>query len=168
MAFDPWSYDSDKDCYISVAEATVALHDYSYLGTITEAQWLQVFNLWQNGTKNPACGVTTGWVEIGSLEFTLTPPVLGGWVEIGSIEFTLTPPVTGGWEEIGEMEFELIPEGFIPTCSVDADCPEGYVCKDGKCVKKEAVFPWKWLAIAGAAIAGVILLIPRPKKAKER
>ena len=28
--------------------------------------------------------------------------------------------------------------------------------------------PWKWLAIAGAAIAGVILLIPKPKKAVKK
>jgi len=63
------------------------------------------------------------------------------------------------------------PEGYVcenglcvpaEACTVDADCPEGYVCKAGKCVKKEA-FPWQWLAIGGAAIAGGILILTGKK-----
>jgi len=191
MAFDPWIYDTNKDCYIDVGEATVALHDYTVLGTITESQWLQVLNLWQNSTKNPACEVTTGWQLLKSIDITLKPPAeVGGWNLLATIDVTLKPPVeVGGWNLLETIDVTLTPTGFVPECSTnadcpsnkpycvggvcvqcrnDADCPEGYECKSGVCVKKGAAFPWQWLAIVGAAIAGVLLLIPKPKKAKEK
>ena len=121
MAFDPWSYNKNKDCYIDVNEA-----------------------------KNPACGVeVAGWKLLDTVTVTLAP--LGGEV--------------AGWKLLDTMRVTLAPPEI--SCSVDADCPEGYVCRDGKCVKKTA-FPWQWLAIGGAFITGVILLIPRPKKAVKK
>jgi len=51
--------------------------------------------------------------------------------------------------------------GYI-VCTIDADCPEGYVCKDGKCVKK--AFPWEWLAIGGAVVAGSIMILTGMRK----
>jgi len=54
--FDPWVYDTDGDCYISASEALAAVHDWQWMGTITEAQANQVVALWQSGTRNPACG----------------------------------------------------------------------------------------------------------------
>ena len=121
MAFDPWSYNKNKDCYIDVNEA-----------------------------KNPACGVeVAGWKLLDTVTVTLAP--LGGEV--------------AGWKLLDTMRVTLAPPEI--SCSVDADCSEGYVCRDGKCVKKTA-FPWQWLAIAGAAIAGVILLIRKPKKAVKK
>ena len=121
MAFDPWSYNKNKDCYIDVNEA-----------------------------KNPACGVeVAGWKLLDTVTVTLAPlrGEVAGWKLLDTMRVTLAPP------EI--------------SCSVDADCSEGYVCRDGKCVKKTA-FPWQWLAIGGAFITGVILLIPRPKKAVKK
>lgn len=111
--FDPWTYDTDGDCYISAHEFSFAMNDYNQ-GRITLAQLETVTTLWENGIRNPACGVP-------------------------------------------------------PECETDADCVEkygeGYVCRNGKCVR-EGEFPWMWLAIGGAALAGAILLIPK-EKAKE-
>jgi len=45
-----------------------------------------------------------------------------------------------------------IPPEIPETCSIDSDCPEGYVCKDGKCVKKEA-FPWLPVVLIGGGVA---------------
>jgi hypothetical protein len=53
--FDPWVYDVDGDCYISQSELLAAFHDYVY-GVITDEQELQVAALYENGTRNPACG----------------------------------------------------------------------------------------------------------------
>jgi len=53
--FDPWAYDVNGDCYIGLSEAQAAVHD-CYMGFINEAQRDQVVALWQNGTRNPACG----------------------------------------------------------------------------------------------------------------
>ncbi len=56
MAFDPWVYDADGDCYISAAEKEQAIADWQS-GKITMSNALAVVNLWEWGTKNPACGV---------------------------------------------------------------------------------------------------------------
>lgn len=53
--FDPWVYDIDGDCYISMSEAQAAVND-CFMGLITGAQRDQVVALWQSGTRNPACG----------------------------------------------------------------------------------------------------------------
>jgi hypothetical protein len=181
MAFDPWSYDTDKDCYISMSEAMAAVNDYNY-GVITQSQSLQVVNLWQNGTKNPACGIGD-WQLLATKTFTIQPSITGDWQLLATKTFTIQPSTTGDWQELASKTFTVTPEGYVPpvTCSVDADCPENEVCKGGKCVcaegyernasgvcVKKTAFPWQWVAIAGAAIAGVILLIPKPKKAKEK
>lgn len=63
MAFDPWTYDTDKDCYISASEKDKAAADYQS-GKITMSNLMAVVNLWEWGTKNPACG---------------TPPVFDPW-----------------------------------------------------------------------------------------
>jgi len=55
------------------------------------------------------------------------------------------------------------------TCLVDADCPEGYICKDGKCVKegKEGEFPWLPVAlITGGVIITIAAVAPRRGKPK--
>lgn len=50
------------------------------------------------------------------------------------------------------------------TCSIDADCPAGYTCQDGVCVKTGET-PWTWIAAGALALA---LLLPgkRAKKGK--
>jgi len=177
MAFDPWSYDADKDCFISMSEAMAAVHDWESLGIITEAQANQVVALWQNGTKNPACGIGD-WQLVATKTFTIQPSTTGDWQLLATKTFTIQPSITGDWQLLVTKTFTVTPEGFIPTCSVDsdcsadkpycvggvcvecrndADCPEGYVCKGGKCVKKEAAFPWGWILAIGAIIAAIAL-----------
>lgn len=58
------------------------------------------------------------------------------------------------------------PEPPPEVCSTDADCPEGYECRNGKCVKKEEkVAWWAWLIPAGLAV--VALSGRKPKKKRE-
>jgi len=52
------------------------------------------------------------------------------------------------------------------TCSIDSDCPTGYVCVNGECVKKEGNW-WDKLtqntwfpAYIGGAVAFIVLVIP--------
>jgi hypothetical protein len=165
--FDPWVYDIDEDCYISAAERDQALADWQS-GIITMSNYMAVVNLWEWNTRNPACGI---------------PPVFDPWsydadgdcyistsekdkatvdYQSGVITMSNLMAVVNLWEWSTRN-----PACGPQTCLVDADCPEGYVCQNGVCVKKKA-FPWRWLAIGGAAIVGVILLIRKPKKAVKK
>lgn len=54
---------------------------------------------------------------------------------------------------------EPTPEPIPATCQIDADCPKGYKCKDGKCVKKD-----EWLVPALIVGAALLLLAPGKKK----
>ena len=54
VPFNPWAYDTDGDCYISIPEALVAVNDCHY-GRISEAQRDEVVYLWQNSIENPSC-----------------------------------------------------------------------------------------------------------------
>ena len=115
-----------------------------------------------------------GWNLLKSIDITLKPPeAIGGWHLLKTIDVTLTPigvppPPPPECETDADCPADkpFCVDGKCVEWRVDADCPEGYICRDGKCVKKEVPFPWQWLAIGGAAILGVILLIP--KKAKEK
>jgi len=54
-----------------------------------------------------------------------------------------------------------------PQCYIDADCPEGYVCKNGRCVlivEEEKKFPWPWVAIAAAVLGAIVLLSKETEK----
>lgn len=59
IGFDPWVYDVNKDCLISAAEKDQAVADWQS-GKITMSNALAVVNLWEFGTKNPACGAAAG------------------------------------------------------------------------------------------------------------
>lgn len=53
-----------------------------------------------------------------------------------------------------------------PECVIDADCPEGYVCKNGICVPKEKEFPWLPVAlIGGGVVLAAATVIPKKPKA---
>ena len=156
MAFDPWSYDTDKDCYISISEAMAAVNDYNY-GVITQSQSLQVVNLWQNGTKNPACGIGD-WQLVATKTFTIQPSTTGDWQLLATKTFTIQP-ITGDWQLLVTKTFTVTPEGYVPpvACSVDADCPEGYKCDKGVCVPVKPPVPWGWILAIGAIIAAIAL-----------
>ncbi len=57
-----------------------------------------------------------------------------------------------------------VPEDEIPpiTCSIDADCPTGYVCQNGVCVPTKPPIP-SWLIPALIAGVAVLLLVPAKK-----
>jgi len=75
----------------------------------------------------------------------------------------------------GRFEFRNIAKGnYKLTCKkAGYKTVERYVAlesggNDISVILIKEAFPWQWLAIAGAGIAGVILLIPKPKKPKEK
>lgn len=117
-------------------------------------------------TLTPSEVIVGGWNVLKTIDLTLTPSevVVGGWNVLKTIDITLAPSgvIVGGWNVLKTIDIILAPSGVPITCSVDADCPAGYICKDGKCVVKP--FDWKWVAIGGAAVAALILLVPTKKK----
>jgi Cys-rich repeat protein len=78
-----------------------------------------------------------------------------------SAELTPSEEIILGWKKISEMAVTLsLPQG----CSTDADCPEGYVCKDGVCIPMGgAGFPVGWLLLGGSAVAAAFLILTRKK-----
>jgi len=55
----------------------------------------------------------------------------------------------------------VIPKPTPVACSIDADCPKGYICKDGVCVKKEEIPTW---LIPALVIGAAVLLLPKGKE----
>lgn len=57
--------------------------------------------------------------------------------------------------------------GYVPpTCAIDADCPLGYKCVNGKCVKITPTkkFPWEWVVAGGLGLAALILLASKKEE----
>jgi len=132
-----------------------------------EGRWLLALE------NAPECVEEAGWKRLATRYVTLVPSEeeVGGWKSLVEYTITLTPtgvPPECETDADCPADKPFCVDGKCVECRTGADCPEGYVCKAGKCVKKEAAFPWQWLAIGGVAIAGVLLLIPKPKKAKEK
>jgi Cys-rich repeat protein len=97
------------------------------------------------------------------------------WHELGELtDLELNALPTGGWIYLGQLTgFSLTPGGGVepPQCTVDSDCPSGYVCVNGECVPEgevedgEGEFPWVPVALlAGAAIVGVAAIKDDKKK----
>ena len=115
----------------------------------------------------PECNVEiAGWNLLKTMEVTLSPSVeeVAGWNLLKTMEVTLSPSVeeVAGWNLLKTIEVTLLPSGEPPppTCDVDADCPTGYECVDGKCVKKkvEGEVPWAWIAAGAVGVGGILLL----------
>jgi len=89
-----------------------------------------------------------------------------GWGDpLAEVTILVQPMETPGWgDPLAEVTILLAPPG-AQTCSIDADCPEGYLCKDGLCVRKEAgEFPWIWLLVGGLGAAGAAIILSVLKK----
>lgn len=113
-------------------------------------------------------GIQGGWSNpLTEVSATLTQAIAGGWSNpLAEISTSLEPSevIIGGWKRVATIKATLIP----PTieCSTNADCPEGYVCVNGMCVKKGAGLPLAPLALGGAAAVGIILISSRKKEKK--
>lgn len=110
------------------------------------------------------------WIELGSMSILVSPiPVAVDWVELGSASILVSPlPVAVDWVLLGSSTISVIPMGVEPppmVCTVDADCPPGYICVDGKCVleEEEKEFPWLWVA-GGLGVAAVAVAATTKKK----
>lgn len=114
-------------------------------------------------------GIQGGWSNpLAEISAPLTQGIAGGWSNpLAEMSIPLEPSevIIGGWKQVAAMTTGLTP----PTieCSTDADCPEGYVCVNGMCVKKEAGLPWVPFAVGGAAAVGIIIYAVSGKKGKK-
>jgi hypothetical protein len=120
----------------------------------------------------------TDWGLLDTKIVTLTPSEeeVAEWGLLDTKIVTLTPSEEeiADWGLLDTKIVILTPKGA--ACQVDSDCPEGYICKDGVCVKAEeaGAFPWGLLAAGGLGAAALVLLIPKekpeekPKQAKKK
>ena len=125
--------------------------------------------------------VVDGWKLLDTKTITLTPSEeeIAGWELLKTIEVTLTPSEEeiAGWELLKTVEVTLYPKGTEPpVCTLGKTKCVGqdlYTCGDdkqwhlteansAKCVTKP--FPWLWVGVGGAIIAGIVLLAPKKPK----
>lgn len=107
------------------------------------------------------------WRNVATFTITLMPgeEEVAEWKNVATLTITLVPSTgeIAQWKLVDIKEVTLtIP---IMECSIDADCPEGYICENGICVKK-GVSPLIPIAIAGAAIGGIIIATKKKREKK--
>jgi Cys-rich repeat protein len=114
--------------------------------------------------------MSNGWSKpLIEMSVPLALGIAGGWSNpLAEISIPLEPSevIVAGWKTVSEMTVTLKP----PTmeCLTDADCPEGYVCVNGMCVRKEAGVPWVPFAVGGAvAVTAIIIYAGSRKKGEE-
>jgi len=73
---------------------------------------------------------------------------MADWSEVGSLGTSLVVmEAPSGWIEVESFGVSLLTaEAPPPPCETDADCPEGYICKNGQCVKGKVVPSWAFIA----------------------
>lgn len=133
-------------------------------------------NRWILALENaPECAEeVAGWNMLKTITVTLTPSaeVVAGWNLLKTITVTLTPSEeeVAGWNMLKTITVTLAPAGVPPVCVTDADCPAGYICVNGKCVKKPvpppSEVPWGWIAAGAVGVGGVVLLTEKKKPTK--
>jgi len=113
-------------------------------------------------------GIYGGWSNpLSEASVPLKLGVFGGWSNpLAQLSVPLEPSeiIIAGWKTVSEMTATIKP----PTieCSIDADCPEGYVCVNGMCVKKGAA-SWVPFAVGGAAAVGIIIYAGSKEKGRK-
>ena len=115
-----------------------------------------------------------GWKLLDTKWVTLAPSEeeIAGWKLLDTKFVTLVPSTEeiSGWKLLKTESVTLKPHGLPSVCTVDADCPPGYKCVNGKCVKEEEEkpFAWEWVLAGVLGVGGLILLIPKKKKKTEK
>lgn len=145
MRFRAVTYYSDKSILATRDLSDVYVednHNYAY-------NWAT--NKWEDITIFPR------WQIIGSDTILLIGlSGLGEWQIIG-VDTILQIGFAGpsGWQIIGRdiPLFISLYEEPPAVCYTDADCPEGYICENGKCVLEEEKFPWVPVALIGGGVA---------------
>jgi len=131
-------------------------------------------NRWLLSLKDaPECSVeVAGWNLLKTMTVTLNPSAeeVAGWNMLKTITVTLSPSVeeVAGWNLLKTIDITLTPSGIPSECRVDSDCPTGYKCVNGKCVKmeengEEGDIPWPWIAAGAVGIGGIALLTGKGK-----
>lgn len=115
-------------------------------------------------------GIVSGWSDpLAQMSVSLEPSevIIAGWAQLAQTSVRLEPSeiIIAGWKRVSQTTVDLLTPGG--ACSTDDDCPEGYVCEDGVCVKKGTPFPWGWLAVIGGAAAGAAAIIKSRQKKKK-
>ena len=119
-------------------------HNYAYNWATNEWEDITVLPWWQI-----IGGDTTLLIGLSGL---------GEWRIIGA-DTTLLIGFAGpsGWQIIGAdipLYISLYEEEPPTVCYTDADCPEGYICQNGKCVPKEKEKDWILpVALIGGGVA---------------
>ena len=114
---------------------------------------------------NEAPTVTT-WVLLAQKSISvIAAPIVTNWVLLDSRSVAIGIAAIV-WQLLDSRSITII-GGVTRECSVDADCPEGYVCVNGICVPKEkAGFPWVPVALAGGAAIVIAAAATKKKKPK--
>lgn len=114
-----------------------------------------------------------GWsnpLAQATLPLVPSETIIAGWKKLHYLEVSLEPSdiIFAGWKRVAQTTVALL--GPALACSTDSDCPEGYVCINGECVRKgtgTSRLPWI-IAGASAAAVGIVLVTtrekPKPKK----
>ena len=134
--------------------------------SLTAGGWVELGSL----TSLSIVLLAGGWKELGSLTSLSIVVLVGGWKELGSLTSLSIVALVGGWKELGSLTTLIVTIPGEPPpveCSIDSDCPEGYVCQDGICVKevKASAFPWIPVALGvGAAVVAAAALTKKGGK----
>jgi len=115
-------------------------------------------------------GILGGWSNpLAEISAPVEPSevIIAGWKNVseGSVRLEPSEVIIAGWKRVSQTTVGL----QLPVlCSIDDDCPEGYVCENGVCVRKGTPFPWGWLAVGGGAAAAALLIISAKQKEKKK
>lgn len=124
-------------------------------------------NRWILALENaPECML---WVHVAGVSVVATTGYPEGWTEVTEVNAMATVGYPAGWIKVAEVNVVVSPP-VPPVCVTDADCPAGYICVNGKCVKKPipppSEVPWGWIAAGAAGVGGALLLTEKKKPTK--
>ena len=141
-----------------------------YLGSGATAVWESFFYMPDGDaliTLRSYVWSTSGDI-LDDTETVTLPLEVGGWVLAATKTGAIKPCLVGGWVLAATKTAIIRPPG-LPPCQTDTDCPTGYKCVGGKCVKEEVEkeIPWGWIAAGAVGAGGVVLLTGKEKPKKK-